>query len=96
MCNRYMESLELMKTQPHLVDRQNRNIGRSDIVLSEQTDRLYKLENNITQNNRQLSYDNQLYHGDNKWINGLKISAGILIVALIVVMILSAFKTLKK
>jgi hypothetical protein len=93
---RYRENIKLIDTQQRLMDRHNRSIGRTDTVLSEQRETLKKLNDKITQNDRQLEYDNQLYHGDNKWIKGLKISAVFMIVALIGVMILSSFKTLRK
>ena len=93
---RYKENIKLLETQQKLMDRHNKSIGSTDIILAEQRERLKKLNDSITQNDRQLIYNNQLYHGDNKWIRGLKISAVFLIIALIGVMILSAFKTLKK
>ena len=93
---RYKENIKLIDTQQRLMDRHNRSIGQTDTVLSEQRETLKKLTDKITQNDRQLEYDNQLYHGDNKWIRGLKISAVFMIVALIGVMILSSFKTLRK
>jgi hypothetical protein len=93
---RYKENIKLVETQQRLMDRYNRSLGKTDVVLSEQQSKLKRLNDKITTNDQQLLYNNQLYHRDNIWIRGLKITAVFFIVALIGVMILSAFKTLKK
>ncbi len=94
--SRYRENLKLLETQQQLMDRYNRSIGNTDTVLSEQRENLKQLNDRISKNDRQLIYDNQMYHGDNRWIRILKIVAVCLVVALIGVMILSTFKTLRK
>ena len=84
LTNQYREQVDMLDAQKSILDKQTYIIGRNEYREAEQEEQLERVNSDITTRVRQMMYDGEHFHKQDRIVLGLKILATIVLVLAII------------